>query len=1208
MSEIKQELSANGSSIIHKSDDARFFLASIIEFLEDSVVSVDFNTVITSWNKGAERLYGYSAEEVIGKPLTILTLPADLQQVLANIEIVRHGGKVQVYESERIHKDGHHIHLSITLSPVKNDRGEIIGVSTLARDITERKLSEEALRETESQFNSAVAVAQLGAFEWNVLTHEVVLDRRSCEIFNFAQGEGKRAQEIFDRIHPSDYERVFAEAQASIQNASRLETEYRINLPDGTIRTINSISEAILGKNGKTEKLLGVFKDITARKRNEESLREAHKRITNVLESITDCFYALDSERRFTYVNPQTEAYYGIPKEQMLGRTFTDVLPKLKGHEIDRRQQEAIRGGTPVHFETISPTTGKWVELHFYPTKEGLAAYFRNITERKQAEEKIRESETRYRTLFNSIDEGFCFIEMILGENGKPVDYRFIETNPAFVIQTGLENAEGKTIREFAPNHEEFWFETYGKIALTGEAVRFNHQAASLNRWFDVYAFRVGGKESHKVAVLFNDISRQKTAEEKLQQSQEMLRLAMASSRMGAWSRNLLTDEVYWSPELEAIFGVPTGTFSGTIGGFYEFIYEEDKESIRQTVQKAIAERQSYIIEFRYHHADGSVRWMEGRGQAIYSEDGKPTNVYGIGIDISERKRAELNARFLSEVSQDLVRISTPEEIVQIVGERLNAFIGTSMCAFIEISESADTAKINYDWHEEEASSLIGVYKLSDFVTSEFLQIAMSGEPIIILDIETDSRIADPQPWRSLKIGAHLNVPLIRNAEWRFSLAVYHQNPYNWRADEITLMQELSSRVWSRLERSFAEQERERLLTREQAARHQAEEASRLKDEFLATVSHELRTPLNAILGWSQMLASNKFSEDETARALKTIYRNAKSQAQLIEDILDVSRVITGKLRINAKPITLTPIIQTAVESLRPSIEAKQLRLLLGLDFGTETVHADPERIQQVLWNLLSNAIKFTPDKGQITIQLESSESEMILTVSDTGKGISSEFLPFVFDRFRQADSSTTRQHGGLGLGLAIVRHIVELHGGTVEVKSEGEEKGTTFIVRLPISETPSTFVETTNGNNSKASESDLNNAHISNYQSQIEGLRILLIDDEMDTLEVLAAFLANKGAEVKSNTNVRDALETIKEWKPNVIISDIAMPEEDGYSFIKKLRALPPEEGGTIPAVALTAYVGIKERTQVLSRGFQLYVPKPIEPFELLAALESLV
>lgn len=620
-------------------------------------------------------------------------------------------------------------------------------------------------------------------------------------------------------------------------------------------------------------------------------------------------------------------------------------------------------------------------------------------------------------------------------------------------------------------------------------------------------------------------------------------------------------------------------------------------------------EKESVIkgIESRLLKPNGAELIVLENARAARGEQNEILYIDGSIQDVTERKRAELNANFLAEVGNDLVLVSTPADIVRAAGERLNAFLGISACAFLEINETADSAIINYDWHEEGAPSLAGVYRLSDFVTPEFLKTVVSGQPTVIRDIGSDPRIADPGQFARLKIGAHINMPLIRNGEWRFSLCVYCKETYDWQDNDIELIRELSSRVWARLERAFVEQEREAVLKREQLARLQAEEASRLKDEFLATVSHELRTPLNAILGWSQMLAAGNFDQNQVSHALKTIYRNAKSQAQLIEDILDVSRIITGKMRVNPEPIFLAPVIQNAVETLRPAIEAKNISLHLGLDFESRKVDADPDRLQQVVWNLLSNAIKFTPENGQITVKLESGESEAKVVVADTGKGISPDFLPFVFERFRQADGSITRKHGGLGLGLAIVRSIVELHGGSVEVESEGDGKGSTFTVRLPVSKALSANLENTNGHRPADFASVANEDKAPTRRSAIEGMRILLVDDEADTLELLETILVQNGAEVRPRFSAREALETIKAWKPDVIISDLGMPEEDGYSFVKKLRALPPEEGGEIPFVALTAYVGVKERTRVLSGGFQMYVPKPLEQSELLSALASL-
>jgi PAS domain S-box-containing protein len=681
-----------------------------------------------------------------------------------------------------------------------------------------------------------------------------------------------------------------------------------------------------------------------------------------------------------------------------------------------------------------------------------------------------------------------------------------------------------------------------------------------------------------------------------------MLGLAMSGSRMGAWSRNLLTDEVYWSPELEAIFGLPAGAFSGNLAAYYELVHPEDRERVRREVWEAIDGRRGYVIEFRYRHADGSERWMEGRGQAIYSAEGKPTQVFGIGIDITERKRAALNAEFIAEVADDLVRVSTPEEIVRAIGGRLNGFLGTSTCAFVEVSETAATATINYEWHREGVPSLVGVYRLPEFVTPEFMRAARSGETVVIRDATTDPRVADPRPWSELKIGAHVNVPLIQRGEWRFSLCVYHAEPYDWREDEVSLLRDLAPRVWTRLERALAEQEREGLLKREHAARVQAEEASRLKDEFLATVSHELRTPLTAILGWSSILRTGSLPPDKQARALETVERSARAQAQIVDDLLDISRIVAGRMRLDMQPVRLEPVVEAALDAVRPSAAARDIRIETQLEPGTGPVKGDAQRLQQVAWNLLTNAIKFTPDGGRVGLRLRRVEEHVELQVTDSGKGIDPAFLPHVFERFRQADGSSTRRHGGLGLGLAIVRHLVELHGGTVQAHSEGEGHGSSFTLRLPLAaaRTPEAASSTT--------PPVITDPSLAAYLPDLSGVRVLVVDDEQSIRELLRALLEERGAAVSSASSAAEALEQLQRAPPDVLVSDIGMPDADGYAFIRQVRALPPAKGGQVPAAALTAYTRLEDRTRALSAGFQVYVPKPVDPIELVMAIANLI
>ncbi|HEX8636006.1 MAG TPA: ATP-binding protein [Pyrinomonadaceae bacterium] len=394
------------------------------------------------------------------------------------------------------------------------------------------------------------------------------------------------------------------------------------------------------------------------------------------------------------------------------------------------------------------------------------------------------------------------------------------------------------------------------------------------------------------------------------------------------------------------------------------------------------------------------------------------------------------------------------------------------------------------------------------------------------------------------------------------------------------------------------EEERARLLAA-------AEAANRTKDEFLATMSHELRTPMTAILGWAQLLRSRTLNEEDLERALEIVERNAQAQNKLIDDLLDISRIITGKLRLDVRPVDLGGVVGAVIDALRPTAEAKAIRLHALLDPQAGPVSGDTDRLQQVVWNLLSNAIKFTPKGGRVQVRLERVNSHVEIIVSDSGKGISAEFLPHVFDRFRQADGTSTRKQGGLGLGLSIVRQLVELHGGTVSVESGGEGQGATFVVQLPQmiarrqedADAPLLRRHPTAGG-----------AGVSfDCPPSLKGLRVLVVDDEPDTRLLLRTVLERCDSEVTTAGSAGEALAAFSKSKPDILISDIGMPGEDGYEFIVKLRAAEAGSGGRVPAIALTAYARVEDRVRALNAGFQVHVPKPIEPIELLAVVASL-
>lgn len=396
-----------------------------------------------------------------------------------------------------------------------------------------------------------------------------------------------------------------------------------------------------------------------------------------------------------------------------------------------------------------------------------------------------------------------------------------------------------------------------------------------------------------------------------------------------------------------------------------------------------------------------------------------------------------------------------------------------------------------------------------------------------------------------------------------------------------------------------AEQRAKDELTR---AIQRAEEANSLKDEFLATVSHELRTPLMAVLGWAHLLRSNNLDETGQRRAIETIERNARAQQQLIEDLLDVSRIITGKLRLDVRPVVPEAFIAAAVESVRPAADAKEIKLEIISDPNIGTLSGDAGRLQQVVWNLLSNAIKFTPRAGRVRLEVLRTSSHVEISVHDSGQGISADFLPYVFERFRQADMKTTRAHGGLGLGLAIVRQLVELHGGTVKVMSDGEGQGAVFVVKLPVLP-----VYANSPARGQANLSDIEADAVVACASNLDGLKILVVDDEADTCELLRSLLTKCGADVTAARSASEAFRLFQLVIPDVLVSDIGMPHEDGYELMRKVRALSEESGGKVPAVALTAYARAEDRVRALRAGFQMHVSKPIELTELVAIVASL-
>jgi PAS domain S-box-containing protein len=593
-----------------------------------------------------------------------------------------------------------------------------------------------------------------------------------------------------------------------------------------------------------------------------------------------------------------------------------------------------------------------------------------------------------------------------------------------------------------------------------------------------------------------------------------------------------------------------------------EVIPEPSRTMVLEKYATAIREAQTVRWEETTDYPSGR-RTGEVSVTPIFDKTGACTHLIGAVHDVTERLASE------------------------VVRNRLAAVVESSDDAII--SKTLEGIIMTWNKGAERLFGYTAAEAVGKPITILIPPDRLSEETVILSRLRRGERIEHYETIRMRKDGVHLDVSLV-------------VSPVKDATGRIVGASKIARDI---TERKRAAVERERLLAAERAAREDAERVSMMKDEFLATLSHELRTPLNAILGWAHLLSSGEGSggPEDLKQGLEIIARNARAQSQLVEDLLDMSRIVSGNVRLDVRWADLVAVIGAAVESVMPSAEAKGIRLVKILDPSAESLYGDPARLQQVVWNLLTNAVKFTPRGGKVEVLLSRVNSHIEIRVNDTGLGIAPEFLPHVFERFRQADSSSTRRYGGLGLGLAIVKQLVELHGGSVRAQSEGEGRGSTFVVSLPLAPVrvaPQQASPAAAGGRTAPAVADQDGVDLS-------GIKVLVVDDEPDALDLIKRVLAMRQATVITATNVADGLRVLQGERPDVLVSDIGMPEQDGYHFIREVRRLPSAAGGRIPAVALTAFARSEDRTRALLAGYQIHLAKPIEPRELLVTVASL-
>ena len=772
----------------------------------------------------------------------------------------------------------------------------------------------------------------------------------------------------------------------------------------------------------------------------EAALRQNEARLRAVAANLPNAaVFLVDTNLRYVLAEGKALAGAGMTSEDSVGKTLWSALAPALANRYESYYRQAL-GGEPFQFEHNShdrhyishgtPLYNDRGEVDaVLVVSYDISERKRVEDERKQAEAAQREGEERYRTLFESIEEGFCVVEVLFDPAGTPCDHCILRANPAFERQTGITNPEGKMASELAPGIEQYWNDLYAQVVNTGESIRIENRSDALDRWFDVLVSPVGDGAMHQVAIVFSDISDRKRAENTQRQTSAELERQLR--------------------KLDAIAAsVPDFIYTFDLSGRFTYI----SQSLLDLWQKTSA---------------------EAMGKNFFE------------LDYPE----DLAARLQNQIQQVIetrqpLKDETP--YTSAVGTRAYEYI------FVPMFDATGSVE------------------------------AVAGVTRDITDLK-------------------------------------------------------------------------RLLQQEQAAREEAERANRIKDEFLAVLSHELRSPLNPILGWARLLQSGKLNAERQTEALKTIERNARLQSQLIEDLLDISRIMQGKLTLNAAPVSLSFVISAALETVRLAAEAKNIRLALDLDSESAPISGDAARLQQVVWNLLTNAVKFTPNGGQVTVELTQAKRLAQMRVIDTGIGIKAQFIPYVFEYFRQEDGSTTRRFGGLGLGLAIVRQIVEMHGGTVKAESQGENQGATFIVQLPLMHQAAPIVP----------EPTIAPADTA---APLDNRQILLVDDEPDTREFQAFLLEQSGAKVTAVASGSEALQVLEQLMPDVIVSDIGMAQMDGYMLIGLLRARSPDRGGAIPAIALTAYAAEVDLQRAMGAGFQTFITKPVEAETLVKAIISLL
>ncbi|WP_375502253.1 response regulator [uncultured Nostoc sp.] len=796
--------------------------------------------------------------------------------------------------------------------------------------------------------------------------------------------------------------------------------------------------------------------------------------------------------------------------------------------------------------------------------------------ERQRAETALHQSETRLRRVAANLPNGAVFI----------VDHelRYLLAEGEALKNAGFISEElvGKTLWEALDPDLASHYEPYFRQALAGEPFTLEHH--SHDRDYMTHGmplYNEQGKVEAALSVSY-DISDRKQAEADLRESESRLRLMIESAREYAiFTLDLDNRVTSWNSGAQRLLGYSEAEILGQTGRI--IFTPEDNEQGKSERELHLALTEGQAENKRWHiRKDGSRFWGTGFVMPLRNGDNVVHGFIKIMRDETAQRQAEERFQALYDTTSDLLATEQPLTLMHNLFSKLSTQLDLDYYYNYMVEEKDDRPMLHlkkYEGISDEAAMDIEWIEIGQHLCGLIAQ----EQQQLVMDQAQISSHPNAQLNRSLGVTAYAGQPLIVQGRLLGTLSFASRTRTHFTPEEANLLQSTCDQMAIALERT-------NLLNSIQQQAEQLQRANQIKDEFLAVLSHELRSPLNPILGWAKLLQKGNLNPERTTTGLEIIERNAQLQAQLINDLLDISRILQGKLSLNQMPVDLRAVITAALETVHLAAVAKSLQIETTFSPNARTVIGDAGRLQQVVWNLLSNAVKFTPQGGQITVAFSHTDTHAQIQVTDTGIGINPDFLPYVFEHFRQQDAATTRKFGGLGLGLAIARQIVEMHGGTIAAQSPGDEQGATFTVQIPLaprlSERPSTEL-------SSGSIGDLTN------------ISILVVDDETDSREFVAFVLEQAGAIVTSVASGMEALQAIEQSTPNLIVSDIGMPDMDGYMLLQQIRAQLP--ASQVPAIALTAYAGEFDRTQALQAGFQQHLAKPIEPAEIVTTVARL-